>query len=445
MRARWVTGAVWVCLLSAAACSGEDDDRPGRTGVGGSSGTSGQGGGNTGGSAGSSGAGGDASGGTAGGDSGGTAGTGGSPEGGVDAPPSVCGNGVAESDEACDGTDLDEQSCSTVGFETGTLACDSCNFDTRACTGTERCTDGRDNDGDRKNDCFDDDCAAECNDACSAPVVLSDPAEAVTGVTNGHASAIAPSCVTAAESGREVVYRITAARTGVLEAVLTSRGADFDLSARRTCSSSGTELACVERAAGVDGTERLHIAVTEGDSLFIVVDGNGAAESGAYFLSVRSRAVVCGDANRDLAEECDDGNIGSGDGCSATCQLETNESEPNGAAGQADPYTGFPFLAAISPGNDVDWFSVTLEAPNTKLTAETFDLGDGACSKELMDTLVEILASDGTRVIEFDDDGGSGFCSTVTAEGLTPGTYYVRVRGVSGSAFPYVLNVAPAL
>jgi hypothetical protein len=49
----------------------------------------------------------------------------------------VCGDGVAQGAEACDGTDLAGQTCLTQGFEGGTLAClGGCTgFDTTACTG----------------------------------------------------------------------------------------------------------------------------------------------------------------------------------------------------------------------------------------------------------------------------------------------------------------------
>lgn len=47
--------------------------------------------------------------------------------------PAVCGNGVAESGEECDGTDLDGQSCDELGA-VGILACDDdCTFDTCDC------------------------------------------------------------------------------------------------------------------------------------------------------------------------------------------------------------------------------------------------------------------------------------------------------------------------
>jgi len=46
----------------------------------------------------------------------------------------VCGNGVAEAGEQCDGSDLGGESCVSQGFDGGALSCtNSCTFDTSAC------------------------------------------------------------------------------------------------------------------------------------------------------------------------------------------------------------------------------------------------------------------------------------------------------------------------
>jgi len=52
----------------------------------------------------------------------------------------VCGNGVIETGEDCDGTNLGGASCTSLGFSGGTLSCSStCTYDTSACT-TGTCT-----------------------------------------------------------------------------------------------------------------------------------------------------------------------------------------------------------------------------------------------------------------------------------------------------------------
>jgi cysteine-rich repeat protein len=435
-----------------AACS--DDERPARPpGIGAASGSSGRAG-----SAGAGATGGDASGGAAG--SGGTAGSGGGRDGGgdsdgssgssgdggtsgEDAGPAVCGNGIAEGSEGCDGTDLRQQTCASYGFESGSLACADCSVDVSGCVGTENCADGRDNDADQAVDCADADCKASCENACSVPVVLPDPASGIVGQTNDHSSVVASSCIpSGVQSGPEIVYRFTAARSGVLDVKLTSPGgADFSLSVRRTCADGASELGCAERIAGQDAVERLNVAITQGDAVFIVVDGTGAS-TGRYRLDALSRPLECGDSNRDTGEECDDGNRTPNDGCGSDCRIESDESEPNGTTGEADPYTPFPFVASIGPAGDVDVFSVTVSNANSTISAETLDLGDGSCSHLLLDSLVEILAPDGS-VLASDNDSGPGYCSVTTAGGLAAGTYYVRVRSAAASAtFPYRLNVA---
>jgi formylglycine-generating enzyme required for sulfatase activity len=45
----------------------------------------------------------------------------------------ACGNGIIEAGEACDGANLNSQTCSSRGYASGTLRCSSCGFDTTAC------------------------------------------------------------------------------------------------------------------------------------------------------------------------------------------------------------------------------------------------------------------------------------------------------------------------
>jgi hypothetical protein len=49
-------------------------------------------------------------------------------------PPPVCGNGIQEGLEDCDGTDLGGKTCVSLGYLSGSLACNgSCGFDTSGC------------------------------------------------------------------------------------------------------------------------------------------------------------------------------------------------------------------------------------------------------------------------------------------------------------------------
>lgn len=93
-------------------------------------------------------------------------------------PPQLCGNGVINSGEQCDGTNLNGYTCSTLGGYTGgTLSCNSnCTFNTTQCTlPPTQCSDTQDNDGDGFVDMTDPGCSSpqdnnEINGA-SGPVI----------------------------------------------------------------------------------------------------------------------------------------------------------------------------------------------------------------------------------------------------------------------------------
>lgn len=419
----------WLLPLLLASC-GRDDGRssPPPLAGGGSAGTHASGG-DAGQAAGGGSAGAGGSAGQAGAGSGGAGGAGGGVSGN-------CGNGKLDAVEQCDGKDLAGNDCKALGYDGGTLSCaPGCFFDEAGCVGAEKCADGLDNDQDGKPDCDDADCQASCADACSAPPAVADPGT-VSGTTAGHASKLDASC-SGNPSGGEVVYTFTPKTTGVAEAWLTSNK-PLTLSLRSSCVSAGSELACA--------VERVKAKATAGQPLFVSIEGHDAADSGAFVLSISSRAVSCGDAHRDEPEACDDGNTASGDGCSASCAVEPSESEPNASSAQASTYSA-PYFAEIAPSGDEDWVKLSLAASQApaSLVADTFDLGDGACSKQELDSELALFAADGSSLLASDDDSGVGGCAHLVASGLGAGTYYLKVSASSQGVtpvFPYRLAVA---
>lgn len=409
-------GLVLATAAALGACSGGEPQKLPPAGTI-SGGTGGAGGGSTSSAGGGAGA-------------GGTAGT--------------CGDGTVNAfGETCDGADLGGATCESLGFNAGSLAClPSCAFDTSGCSSAEECTDGIDNDKDGQADCLDNECAAACADACADPPALSDPAVA-EGDTSGHAAKLNPSCLNINGSGPEVVYKIAAAQAGMLDIKLVS-SADLGLSVRKACDDPASELSCVDNASP-DGSIRVSVPVAAGEMLFVVVDGFSPADEGPYSISAKSRPIACGDAITDPTEECDDGDTDSGDGCSGACKLEPTETEPNDSSGQADAHVD-PFFASIGFAGDVDVVSVAIDAGPSTLTATTYDLGDGACAGDMLDSFLEILGPNGSLVLASDSNGGEGLCARASAVGLAPGTYFVRVSAEEpGGQFPYVLSVMKEL
>lgn len=77
------------------------------------------------------------------------------------------------------------------------------------------------------------------------------------------------------------------------------------------------------------------------------------------------------------------------------------------------------------PG-DVDWCHFTA-ASGAEYVVETFDL-DANC-----DTHLTLYESDGTTVLDSDDDGGEGAASRIAWTATGDGSYYVRARHIQGA------------
>ena len=353
-------------------------------------------------------------------------------------PPATCGNGVLDVAEDCEGEAFAPAvDCQAFGFEGGNLRCsDDCSAITDGCTGTERCYDGEDNDGDMLVDCLDsDDCADACEDPCADVPELADPGT-VSGSTTGSANLTDASC-SAPSSGSELVYELTAASTGQLDLDLSTHQL-LTVSVRTTCDDSGSELGCA--------AEHLSVEVEAGERLYVVVDGFTDQDAGEFSLSATSRAPnVCGDGALDPGEECEDENTESGDGCSESCELEATESEPNDDVDSADSFSD-PYYGRIFPAGDRDYVAVEVSDAPASMRVNTYNVGLGMCGLNLMDSYLEVLDTNGTTLLASDDDGGDGYCARVSTFALPAGTYYVVVRASESAppgteTFPYRLGV----
>jgi cysteine-rich repeat protein len=169
-----------------------------------------------------------------------------------------------------------------------------------------------------------------------------------------------------------------------------------------------------------------------------------------YVLDVKLQAPACGDGILQLGEQCDDGNLVAGDGCSPTCGLEGNyitETEPNDTQATANPLGGADgFSAAISPIGDQDYFSFDVATAGSSVFIQVTDGVTGCPSG--FDSKLTLFNPLGA-LIGTADDGGTAKCSlmsppnTPATSNMAVGTYKVRVEynGNSAQVASYVVKI----
>ncbi|MCL4296095.1 MAG: choice-of-anchor D domain-containing protein [Anaerolineae bacterium] len=122
---------------------------------------------------------------------------------------------------------------------------------------------------------------------------------------------------------------------------------------------------------------------------------------------------------------------------------ETHEAEPNGTFPTATPLGGASVKAKgkVFPANDVDFYSFSATAGD-RVYAAVQTLFDASASG---DSVLDLLNTDGTTVIETDPNDGTFNASSSTIAGATipsNGTYFLRVRHnvATGTIRPYDLH-----
>lgn len=264
---------------------------------------------------------------------------------------------------------------------------------------------------------------------CASPTVLTLPST-VTGNTSGQPDAQTGSC----ENGGtgEVVFEVTAAATGTLHLTLQS-SADMGLYVRTTCTDELSELGCIDDELG-GSPEELFVPVTQGDVVYVVVDGYETGRESAFTLQAEAVVEVCDDQidnDGDGGADCDDSDCSSTPGCDTgpTCTMA-----PGLSAVAAGDTTG---------GTNLFTGSCTGAGAQEKLYTYTAGASDGVLLLQLATTtdlglyIRSTCGDDTTELACVDDSPGdeaiaigvvAGSTSTIFVDGYAPagpGTYSI--------------------
>jgi cysteine-rich repeat protein len=135
---------------------------------------------------------------------------------------------------------------------------------------------------------------------------------------------------------------------------------------------------------------------------------------------------------------------------------ETAESEPNDTTAQSDTLaaTSIAALGAVPLASDADYFALTLPA-GASLRAEIIEGSAELCKQSEIDSVLDVYGPNGA-LLASDGDDGRGLCSLVDGRGASPldpglhalaaGVYTLRVgagpfASGAGATFPYRLVV----
>jgi hypothetical protein len=260
------------------------------------------------------------------------------------------------------------------------------------------CSDGTDGNANGLVDCEDSACLtdATCTTAftaaCAAATPLT-PNVAQNGDTAGGTTLFAGSC-TGFDLAPERLYSYLPAAQQVMFTTLAS-ATDQGVYVRTACADPTTQTACADDNAG--GTDEIigHQLVAGAAPLTLLVDGFGSGNEGPYTLTVET--------------------------------ANTTETEPNDSTAAANTFVlGHVGYTTFT---DNDYIAITLAVAGD-LTVSTTDVFAGDCAGTRIDTEIELLDTNGTTQLQFNDDideQNNNYCSEVTATALPAGTYYVRV------------------
>jgi len=226
---------------------------------------------------------------------------------------SLCGNGVVDSGEQCDGSNLNSQTCASNGFAGGSLSCANCVLNTTGCLsavcGNGKIEPGENCDGANLN-------GKACTDGGFAGGVLACTSLCTWDGTGCLASVCGNGKVEVGEQcdGANLNSQ-TCASNGFAGGSLSCSNCLLNTS---SCMTAICGNGKIEPGENCDGTNLNGKACTDGGFAGGVLScTNVCTWNGSGCL-----VNICGNGTKETGEVCDDGNMVNNDGCTSACRSE---------------------------------------------------------------------------------------------------------------------------
>ena len=300
---------------------------------------------------------------------------------------------------------------------------------------------------------------------CNAPFVIPAQGGVVSSATGGGSGNLGGGCAASATSPEQVFqWTPTASGTATIDTCNGSTSFDTVLYVRSGTCASGSQLACADDAPGCGTTEpndhhasRVTLAVTAGQTYFIVVDGyNGAA--GTFTLTVappggsatpsRTPTPVA-TATPGAATPAPSRTATpipsatpSPVGCAAAIQVPAQGGTFDGTTSGASNFSGTCAVTANSPDRVFQWTPAVSGAATIATCGGTTSF----------DTAVYVRAGScqGTQIACGDDAAGcetsepnAHHASRVVVNVTAGQTYFIVVDGYNGAGGTFTLTIAP--